>query len=112
MNHVSSFRSFLEFFKYAKKWRLKIYLATFYSIINKLFDIAPEILLGIAVHVVININNPNSNFLDFLGFHGAQNQVIILATFTFAIWALESIFQYLYMNMFYQELFFLGMFSG
>ena len=56
MNHPSSFKSFLKFFKYSKKWRLKIYLATFYSIINKMFDIAPEILLGIAVDVVININ--------------------------------------------------------
>ena len=97
MNNSSSFKSFSRFFKYAKKWRIKIYLATFYSIINKLFDIAPEILLGIAVDVVVNVNNPGNNFLDFIGFHGAQNQVIVLAVSTFGIWAFESIFQYLYM---------------
>ena len=98
MNQKSSFRSFLRLYRYAKKWRIKIFFATFYSIINKLFDIAPEILLGIAVDVVVGFNNPNyNNFLDWLGFEGAQQQVVILAVLTFLIWAFESIFQYLYM---------------
>ena len=94
MNNSSSFKSFLRFFKYAKKWRAKIYLATFYSIINKIFDIAPEILLGIAVDVV---TNSGDNFLDFFGIHGSETQVITLAVLTFGIWAFESIFQYMYM---------------
>ena len=51
MNNKSSFASFLRFFKYALKWRIKIIIASCYSIINKIFDIAPEILLGIAVDV-------------------------------------------------------------
>ena len=98
MNQKSSFRSFLRFYRYAKKWRIKIFFATLYSIVNKLFDIAPEILLGIAVDVVVGFNNPNyNNFLDWLGFEGAQQQVVILAVLTFLIWAFESIFQYLYM---------------
>ena len=94
MNNSSSFKSFLRFFKYAKKWRAKIYLATFYSVINKIFDIAPEILLGIAVDVV---TNSGDNFLDFFGIHGSETQVITLAVLTFGIWAFESIFQYMYM---------------
>ena len=98
MKNRTSFGSFLRFFKYAKKWRLKILLATIYSIINKIFDIAPEILLGIAVDVVVGFANPDYyNFLDWLGFHGAKQQVIILAFSTFGIWVFESIFQYLYM---------------
>ena len=59
MNQKSSFKSFLRFFKYAKKWRIKIFFATLYSIINKIFDIAPEILLGIAVDVVTSPSNDN-----------------------------------------------------
>ena len=97
MNNISSFKSFLRFFKYAKKWRFKICLAATYSFINILFDIAPEILLGIAVDVVINAGSSNDNFLSLIGIHGSQNQVVALAFFTFAIWAFESIFQYLYM---------------
>ena len=94
MNNISSFKSFLRFFKYAKKWRLKIYLSTFYSVVNKLFDIAPEILLGIAVDVVASSGD---NFLDYFGIHGSEDQVITLAFLTFGIWAFESIFQYMYM---------------
>ena len=94
MDNSSSFKSFFRFFKYAKRWRVKIYLATFYSVINKIFDIAPEILLGIAVDVVASSGD---NFLDFFGIHGAETQVITLAVLTFGIWAFESIFQYMYM---------------
>ena len=94
MNNSSSFKSFLRFFKYAKKWRVKIYLATLYSVINKIFDIAPEILLGIAVDVV---TSSNDNFLDYFGVHGSEDQVVTLAVLTFGIWAFESIFQYMYM---------------
>ena len=94
MNNRSSFKSFLRFFKYAKKWRIKIMFSTLFSIINKLFDIAPEILLGIAVDVVASSEN---NFLDFFGIHGSEDQVITLAVLTFGIWAFESIFQYMYM---------------
>ena len=94
MNNSSSFKSFLRFFKYAKKWRVKIYLATLYSVINKIFDIAPEILLGIAVDVV---TSSNDNFLDHFGVHGSEDQVVTLAVLTFGIWAFESIFQYMYM---------------
>ena len=84
MNQKSSFRSFLRFYRYAKKWGIKIFFATLYSIVNKLFDIATEILLGIAVDVVVGFNNPNyNNFLDWLGFEGAQKQVVILAVLTF-----------------------------
>ena len=95
MKNASSLKSFLRFFKYAKKWRIKIYFATFYSIINKLFDIAPEILLGIAVDVVSSSGN---NFLDLFGIHGSEDQVITLAVLTFGIWAFESIFQYISMT--------------
>ena len=94
MNNSSSFKSFLRFFKYAKKWRVKIYLATLYSVVNKIFDIAPEILLGIAVDVV---TSSNDNFLDYFGVHGSEDQVVTLAVLTFGIWAFESIFQYMYM---------------
>ena len=58
-----------------------------------MFDIAPEILLGIAVDLVVNQNN---SIISKLGFESIQSQILILAITTFLIWAFESLFQYLY----------------
>ena len=93
MNKVSSFNSFARFLKYAKPWKSKIYLSSLYSIINKLFDIAPEILIGVAVDLVVQRND---SIIAKLGFDSIQSQITILAIATFLIWAFESIFQYLY----------------
>ena len=90
---ASSFTSFSRFIKYAKPWKFKIYIASFYSIINKLFDIAPEILIGIAVDLVVQGEN---SFIAKLGFPDPQSQITFLAICTFLIWAFESLFQYLY----------------
>ena len=40
-------------FAYAGKYRRDIRLATFYSVLNKFFDILPEVLIGAAVDVVV-----------------------------------------------------------
>ena len=78
---------------YAKPWRFKIYLATAYSVLNKLFDIAPEILIGVAVDLVVN---KQDSWISQLGFHTIESQLIFLAVTTFFIWVFESLFQYLY----------------
>jgi len=92
-DNASSYSSFRRFLNYASPWKSKIYLASFYSIINKLFDIAPEILIGIAVDLVVQ---KNDSIIAKLGFESIQSQIIFLAVATFLIWAFESIFQYLY----------------
>ena len=89
----SSFTSFKRFLKYATPWKWKIIKSSIYSIINKLFDIAPEILLGAAVDLVVRKEN---SFIANLGFHSIESQIAILGIITFLIWAFESIFQYLY----------------
>jgi len=89
----NSFSSFRRFLKYAAPWKNKIIVSSIYSILNKLFDIAPEILLGIAVDLVVNQNN---SIISKLGFESIQSQILILAITTFLIWAFESLFQYLY----------------
>ena len=61
MSSSSSYQSFNRFLKYAKPWKGKILLSSTYSIINKLFDIAPEILIGIAVDLVVQKNNSIKN---------------------------------------------------
>jgi len=93
MQSSSSYNSFLRFLEYAKPWKWKIAISTLYSILNKLFDIAPEILIGIAVDLVVQ---KNDSIIAKLGFESIQSQIIFLAIATFLIWAFESIFQYLY----------------
>ena len=89
----TSFYSFKRFLKYAKPWKWKIIKSSIYSTINKLFDIAPEILLGAAVDLVVRREN---SFIANLGFDSIESQIAILGIITFLIWAFESIFQYLY----------------
>ena len=90
---TSSFAALGRLLRYAKGYRRQIIAATTCSIINKLFDIAPEILIGIAIDVVVN---KEESFVAGLGFDTAQEQITILAVLTFFIWAGESIFEYLF----------------
>ena len=60
---------------------------------NKIFDIAPEVLIGVAVDLVVEKEN---SFVASLGFSSIESQVIFLGIITFVIWALESTFQYIY----------------
>ena len=88
-----SIKSFRQLISYAKPWRFKIIIASIYSIVNKLFDIMPEILIGFAVDLVVKRQD---SFIASLGFTSVESQISILAICTFLIWAFESIFQYLY----------------
>lgn len=92
-NNDNSYTSFFRFLNYARPWRSRIIISSTYSIINKLFDIAPEILIGIAVDLVVQ---KNDSIIARLGFESIQSQITVLAIATFLIWAFESIFQYLY----------------
>ena len=48
-----SFQALVRLLRYAKGYRRRIVAATTCSVINKLFDIAPEILIGVAIDVVV-----------------------------------------------------------
>ncbi|MDX5297804.1 MAG: ABC transporter, partial [Gammaproteobacteria bacterium] len=50
----TSFQALGRLLRYARGYRSRIIAASLCSIINKLFDIAPEILIGIAIDVVVN----------------------------------------------------------
>ncbi|ERS84801.1 ABC transporter [Marinobacter sp. C1S70] len=90
---TSSFAALGRLLRYARGYRRQIIAATTCSIINKLFDIAPEILIGVAIDVVVN---QEESFVAGLGFETAQEQITILAVLTFFIWAGESLFEYLF----------------
>jgi ATP-binding cassette, subfamily B, bacterial len=76
---------------YASPWRRQTVVASIFSILNKLFDIAPEILIGIAVDTVVK---REESFVSSLGFHSPKEQLLVLGVVTFTVWALESLTQY------------------
>ncbi len=90
----SSAYPLLRLLSYMKDDKRDYLLASFYSILNKLFDIFPEVLIGAAVDVVVN--RKHSWLAGFLGNPNMMTQLIALGILTFAAWSLESIFQYLY----------------
>ena len=91
-NH-SSIKSFGELIRYIRPWRAKTRFAALCSTLNKIFDIAPEVLIGVAVDLVVEKEN---SFVASLGFGSIESQVLFLGFITFIIWALESLFQYIY----------------
>ena len=69
------------------------YLAITFSVLNKLFDLAPPVLIGLSVDIVVR---QESSWLSKLGFQTVPNQLTILAFISIIIWTAESLFEYLY----------------
>ena len=82
MKRNSSLKSFSQLLSYATPWRGEILIASIYSIINKIFDIMPEILIGFAVDLVVKRQD---SFIASLGFQSVESQITILAVCTFLI---------------------------
>jgi ATP-binding cassette subfamily B protein len=61
--------------------------------LNKLFDLAPPVLIGLAVDVVVK---QNSSWLAAWGVSSVPGQLGVLAVLSFGIWSAESLFEYLY----------------
>jgi len=80
-----------ELFLYSRKQDTKINKAIIYSVLNKLFDLAPPVLIGIAIDIVVE---GSDSFIGNLGFEDRRQQILILAVLTFIIWSLESTFDY------------------
>ena len=71
----------------------KIRLAILCSILNKIWDLAPPLLIGVAVDVVVQ---KEDSLLASWGIIDPWNQLVVLAVATFVIWGLESLFEYFY----------------
>lgn len=67
--------------------------ATVCSVLNQVFDLLPEILLGIAVDIVVN---KHDSFIASWGFTTLFSQLLFLGALCMITWTFESIFQYLY----------------
>ena len=76
---------------YARHFRGRVILAVLFSILNRLFDIAPPVLIGVAVDIVVQ---QEDSFIARLGFEDTQTQLLILAGLTLIVWIFESVFEY------------------
>jgi len=74
-----------------KHHQLTVILASICSILNKFWDLAPPILIGMAIDVVVQRED---SFLSNYGYPDPHNQFLILVGITVIIWVLESLFEY------------------
>jgi ATP-binding cassette subfamily B protein len=77
---------------YASAYRRNAVLGTVYSVLNKIFDVLPELLIGVAIDVVVNRED---SFIARFGIVDPMDQLVALTGITIAIWVLESLFEYL-----------------
>ena len=80
-------------FDHARPYRREVLLAAIFSVLNKIFDVLPEVLIGMAVDVVVS---RKASFVARLGVSEPREQLLLLAGLTVLIWVCESLFEYLY----------------
>ncbi|MGD8341001.1 MAG: ABC transporter ATP-binding protein, partial [Gammaproteobacteria bacterium] len=90
----SSLQALVRLLRYAAGFRRRIVLAATYSVLNRLFDVMPEILIGIAIDVVVR---REVSFVASLGITDPSEQMLLLGGLTLFIWICESVFEYLYL---------------
>jgi len=80
-------------FEHARPYRREVAIAGLFSVLNKIFDVLPEVLIGMAVDVVVS---KKTSFLARAGILEPRDQLLLLAALTVTIWVCESLFEYLY----------------
>ena len=65
-----------QLFKFATQNKTKAKRGIVYSILNKLFDLAPPVLIGIAIDIVVE---GSESFLASFGIQDRRDQLIVLA---------------------------------
>ncbi len=78
---------------YARGHRMAVIGSATATTLGKLMDVAPEILIGVVVDVVVR--GENSFFANTFGIHDRWHQLLILAGLNAIIWIFESVFGYL-----------------
>ena len=81
-----------QLWEHAGPHRGRIRLATTFSILNKAFDVAPELLIGVAVDVVVN--NHQSLMGRLFHVESRFSQLTLLAIINVVVWVCESATDY------------------
>ena len=82
---------------YASAYQRDFRLAALYSVLNKFFDILPEVLIGVAVDIVVNGDKSflAKKVLGGFGITDTWHQLMLLGALNAVIWCGESWFEYL-----------------
>ena len=79
--------------RYSRRYRGQVRLASVCSVMNKCFDLAPPVLIGLAVDVVVQ---QQDSLIARWGVDSIRGQFLILTALTVGVWGLESLFEYAY----------------
>jgi ATP-binding cassette, subfamily B, bacterial len=77
--------------RYGKRYKGAIRAATACSILNKIFDLAPPYLIGMAVDIVVK---REASLVAQIGVTSITGQLAVLSLLTLVIWGAESAFEY------------------
>lgn len=83
--------SFSRLLKIMEAERGRVWKASILSVLNKIADLAPPALIGVAVDVV---DRKEDSILADIGIVDPFQQLVLLAVLTLLVWMLESIFEY------------------
>ena len=83
----------MRLLSHLRQHRGTVLLASLCSVVNKVWDLAPPVLIGMAIDVVAARED---SFLAKMGYPDVYDQLYILTAITVVIWVLESLFQYFY----------------
>jgi ATP-binding cassette, subfamily B, bacterial len=79
--------------RYSQPYRREIWLASLCSVLNKIFDLAPPALIGMAVDAVVQ---KDQSAIAHLGFPNIVHQLALICGVSIIVWGLESLFEYAY----------------
>jgi ATP-binding cassette, subfamily B, bacterial len=83
----------LRLLRYGRPHWRTIQIASLCSILNKFFDLAPPVLIGMAVDAV---SQPQKSVIAQWGIVDIRQQLVIICGLSVVIWGLESAFEYAY----------------
>jgi ATP-binding cassette, subfamily B, bacterial len=79
--------------RYSRPFSREIWLASLCSVLNKIFDLAPPALIGMAVDVVVQ---KEQSAIARWGIPDVGWQLALICGLSIIIWGLESLFEYFY----------------
>ncbi|MDH3227200.1 MAG: ABC transporter ATP-binding protein/permease [Thermoleophilia bacterium] len=83
----------LRLWDYAQPHRPRVIWATVMSALNKVFDVMPELIIGLAVDVVVR--GDSSLVSEWFGVEDRWHQLLILGVVNVIVWGGESLTEYL-----------------
>lgn len=89
----ASVHPLLRLWRRAPRHRGRVVKGTVWAVLNQIFDILPELLIGVAIDVVVR--QEGSFVGQWTGIDDREAQLLVLAGATAVVWLLESLTEYL-----------------